>query len=77
MSVALALAPGQVVPAPDSTVWLSLGQAAGRLGVSRTVVRRLIADGRLTTRRIGYWPRVRADEVDALAEAATVPARTD
>jgi excisionase family DNA binding protein len=66
---ALALAPGQ------ATVWLSIGQAAARLGVSRTVVRRLIAERRLTVRTVGYWPRVVAAEVDALAEASTTPAR--
>jgi excisionase family DNA binding protein len=68
MSAALALAPGQ------ATAWLSIGQAAARLGVSRTVIRRLVAERRLTVRTIGCWPRVLAAEVDALAEASTTPA---
>jgi excisionase family DNA binding protein len=65
---ALALAPGQGV------VWLSVGQAARRLGVSRTVVRRLIDDRKLTVRRIGYWPRVPAHELAALEDSSTTPA---
>jgi hypothetical protein len=49
--------------------------AARELGVSTTVVRRLIDEGYLSVRRIpGAWPKVPAREVRALAAAATRPA---
>jgi excisionase family DNA binding protein len=65
---ALALAPSA------ASTWLLYGQAARRLGCSRTVVRRLVDEGRLTVRRVGCWARVPAHEVDALAESCTTPA---
>ena len=62
---------------PPGVEWITLGQAAARLGVSRNCVRKLIADRRLSERRIATWRRVPAHEVAALAEAATTPAIAD
>jgi excisionase family DNA binding protein len=61
------------VPPPK---WLTLGVAARQLGVSVNTVRRLAREGRLTVRTVpGSWPKVLADEIDALAAASTRPAR--
>jgi excisionase family DNA binding protein len=61
--------------ARDAVQWITLGLAARRLAVSVATVRRLARDGARSHRRVpGAWPRVRADEVDALARASTRPA---
>ena len=61
--------------ASDSVEWISLGPACKRLGVSRDTVRQLIRDGLLTVRNVpGAWSKVRADEVERLAEKCTQPA---
>jgi excisionase family DNA binding protein len=61
--------------AEGAAQWITLGLAARQLAVSVTTVRRLTRDGTLSYRRIpGAWPRVRADEVDALAARSTRPA---
>jgi excisionase family DNA binding protein len=52
--------------------WLTLGLAARRLNVSVTTVRKLVAAGRLSCRRVpGSRPKVPATEVQALAAAST------
>ena len=58
-------------PAPTSIRWLTLGSAASRLGVSRSVVRKLVLDGKLTCRRVGAWSRVPEAEILALIERST------
>ena len=69
----MAVAPAPPPPSPTGR-WLLIGEAARVLGVSRSVVRKLIRDRRLTVRKVGSWNRIPAHEVERLAEASTRPA---
>jgi excisionase family DNA binding protein len=48
---------------------MTVGRAAERLAVSKSMVRKLIKQRRLTRVRIGRCVRVRAEEVDAFVAA--------
>jgi hypothetical protein len=57
--------------------WIGVGPAAKILGVSRETVINLVEAGRLSRRHVpGAWPKVRLDEIEALAKQCTTPART-
>jgi excisionase family DNA binding protein len=52
--------------------WVSVSDAARRLGTPRSSVYRLIEHGELTVRKLpGGRPRVPADEITHLVEAST------
>lgn len=63
--------------APAHTLRLeSLQEAAERLGVSVSTIRRLVADGKLTGYRLGSRIlRVRPEEVDKTLQATTAWAK--
>lgn len=63
-----------VAVADSKKDWVTLGIAARELGVSVPTVRLLIRDGKLSTRIIGYWTRVRLSEVQALDRESVQPA---
>jgi succinoglycan biosynthesis transport protein ExoP len=50
----------------DDAEWLTLGEAAERLGISRAIARRWCKTGRLATRRSGLRLRVSRDDVERL-----------
>lgn len=56
---------------PGSVV--TVAEAATRLAVSRSLIRKLLASGRLTRVRIGRCVRVRAEELDALIAGGERP----
>ena len=51
--------------------WLTLGEAAMYLGISKTMARRWCKTGRLTTRRPSLRPRVSRDDVERLMQVET------
>lgn len=55
----------------DGRVWLSVPTIAERTDSSESTVRRWITSGRLPAARIGGVVRVRAEDLDALFEAAS------
>lgn len=57
------------------TDWISIQEAMRRAAIGKKALLQLIKDGRITVRRISTsWPRVRADEIDALIAESTRPA---
>ena len=52
---------------------VTVKEAAFRLAVSRSMIRKLLASGKLTRIRIGRCVRVRADELEALVAAGAQP----
>ena len=68
----------RTLTSPPATQALTVAQAAAKIGVSVSKVRRLIRRGLLSAWRVGSSLRVREDDVDALAvpvEVAEEPAR--
>lgn len=58
--------------------WVSLAEGQRRAAVGRDALLKLIADGRLSIRRIpGSKPRIRERDLDALIEASTTPASAE
>jgi excisionase family DNA binding protein len=53
--------------------WISLPEAARRLGVHRTAVNTMILDGRLQGRRDGPYWKVRLDQFEAFAASYVRP----
>lgn len=51
---------------------IDLEEAAQRLGLSVSTVRRLVRDGELTAYRIGKQIRLRPEEVDAFVNANAI-----
>lgn len=57
-------------------VWISPAEARRLLGIGPKALQNLIITGVLTERRVvGSKPRLRLDEVEALAAASTRPAK--
>lgn len=54
-----------------STSIVTVAEAATRLAVSRSLIRKLLATGQLTRVRIGRCVRVRVAELDALVAGTT------
>ncbi len=52
---------------PDDVLLVRIAEAARMLGVSPGMVRKMIADGRLSTVRLGRAVRLRRADVEALA----------
>jgi excisionase family DNA binding protein len=60
--------------APTETTWVTIGQAARRLGISVGTMRKLAGSGRVTVREIpGSWPRVPVAELDEIIQSSTRP----
>jgi len=55
---------------PSEDGWLSLGEAADRLGISRSKARKWCRTGRLPATRSKLWWRVRLEDVERLGRAA-------
>jgi excisionase family DNA binding protein len=52
--------------------WMTFAEARRRLRVSPATFRRLVEEGRLSSRRVaGGWPRVKRAEVEGLLIAST------
>lgn len=60
---------------PDSETWLTVGEIAARLRLSKMSVHRLINSGALPARRFGRSLRVRTDEFDTYVDASKVGQR--
>jgi excisionase family DNA binding protein len=56
----------RAAPAPATPELISIGDAAARLGMSRSFIRAAIREGRLPIERIGRAVRLRPADVDAL-----------
>jgi excisionase family DNA binding protein len=55
--------------------WITIGEAASRLNVSRGCIVRMIDDQRFTIREVGYWLRIKASEIDQYNRDSITPAR--
>jgi hypothetical protein len=66
-----ALAPAAPTRAAE---WISTGTAAARLQCSPQTVRRLVGQGRLTSRRLAAWTFVLASDVEDLDRSSVRPA---
>ena len=66
-------APGQT--AADARDWLSIAEAAKRAGISRRLLEKRLAQGRLTYYRDGRRVLIRPDDLARYIESRKVPAR--
>jgi hypothetical protein len=62
-------------PAAPGKTWIHLTEAARRLETSLQMIQDLIADGRLSVRRLRHWRTVNAEEVEQIDREAVTPAR--
>ena len=65
---------GSHMQAHPHQVWLSVPDAVAHSSLSRSLLYRLMADGRLKARKVGSRTLLSRAEIDALIETGTAPA---